>query len=174
MNNFNKLLRLAIFSSLTLFIVSSCSMDEETLFKDCILPWEELEPIPQAEIPKEIVDFTYKTYPNIDTIYGTVIKFCNNEKRLYVQTEETGDYDFLLYNSCGELIAKGKIELDTEIRKLLKNSINNELGNEAKLYDSFIIQYENDTVEYIAEVYIKGESPRYLFDKDGKIICKLF
>ncbi|MBK7632885.1 MAG: hypothetical protein IPJ13_00375 [Saprospiraceae bacterium] len=52
-----------------------------------------LETISQAEILKEIVDFTYKTYPETDTLLAAVIT-CNNEKRLYIQTEGTPNYDF--------------------------------------------------------------------------------
>lgn len=174
MNNFNKSLRLVIISGLTFFMVSSCSKDEEKLFKDCILPWEELQRIPQVEIPNEIVDFTYKTYPSADTIYGAVIKFCNNKKRLYIQTESTADGDFLLYDSCGELIAKGKVVLDTEIRDILYNGVVKLLGSDARLYDSTIVFYENGEIEYIGEVYDNGESSLYLFDKNGQIICKLF
>lgn len=155
-------------------MISSCSKDKDTLFKDCLLPWEDLKVIPQAELPKEIVNFFYKTYPKTDTIIGAVLPFCNNEKILAIETEEHVNYDYWLYDSCGELIAKGKTELDAEIRKLLLKSIKKDLGEDADLYDSSIVLYENGKIEYMAEVYIKRESFIYLFAKDGKIICKLF
>ena len=174
MINSNFLVKSLAISAMTfLIILSSCRKDENTLFKDCVLPWTELEPISQAELPKEIVDFAYKTFPEADTIYATVINFCNN-KRLYIQTDGTINYDFLLYDNCGDLLAKGKTEKDSNIRSVLSKSIKQELGNEASLYDSFIVNYENGNIEYISEVYFLGDSPRYLFDKDGKVLCKLF
>ena len=61
-----------------------------------------------------------------------------------------------------------------QIRSILRQSIQKELGSDASLYDSFIVNYENGNIEYISEVYFQGDSPRYSFDKDGKILCKLF
>lgn len=164
---------LAICAMTFMIILSSCGKDENTLFKDCVLPWAELEEISQAELPKEIVDFTYKNFPEADTLYATVINFCTN-KRLYIYLDGTINYDFLLYDNCGNLVAKGKTEKDSNIRSILSNSIKQELGNEASLYDSFIVNYENGNIEYVSEVYFLGDSPRYLFDKDGKVLCKLF
>lgn len=174
MFSINNLLRTMIFSGIILILVSSCSKDEDTLFKDCILPWKEFELIPQAELPKEIVDFTYKTYPTADTIIGGVLSFCKNEKRLLIQAEGTDDGNLLVYDSCGKLIAKGQIELGTEIRNLIRESVKKELSNVASLYDTIIIIYENGTIEYTAEVFFDGNSSIYLIDKDGDIICKLF
>lgn len=175
MTNSNFFIKSLAISAITFIVfLTSCKKDEDTnLFKDCVLPWTELEPIPQADLPKEIVDFTFKTFPELDTIYATVINFCNN-KRLYIQTDGTINYDFLLYDNCGDLLAKGKTEKDSNIRSVLSKSIKQELGNEASLYDSFIVNYENGNIEYISEVYFLGDSPRYLFDKDGKVLCKLF
>jgi len=171
MNSFVKVLSITCFTFITFF---SCSKDDSSLFKDCLLPWEDLETISQAEIPKEIVDFTYKTYPETDTLLAAVINFCNNEKRLYIQTEGTPNYDFLLYDSCGILIGKGKEESSSEIVTLLSKTIKEGIGNQAEVYDSFIINFENGTKQYVAEIYFQGDSNRYLFDKDGKIKCKLF
>ncbi|MFZ1562239.1 MAG: hypothetical protein WAT37_20030, partial [Saprospiraceae bacterium] len=76
MNSYVKVISITCFTFITFF---SCSKDDGSLFKDCLLPWEDLETISQAEIPKEIVDFTYKTYPETDTLLAAVINFCNNE-----------------------------------------------------------------------------------------------
>ena len=176
MTNSNLFIKsLAISAITSIILLTSCGKDEDTnLFKDCVLPWTELEEITQAELPKEIVDFTYKTYPEADTLYGGVIKFCESGNRLLIQTDGTVNYDFLLYDNCGNLLAKGKTETDSNLRSVLSKSIKQELGNEASLYDSFIINYENGNIEYVSEVYFLGDSPRYLFDKDGKVLCKLF
>lgn len=174
MINMNSFVKVISISCFTLLMVFSCSKDDNSLFKDCLLPWEDLETISQAELPKEIVDFTYKTYPETDTLLAAVINFCNDEKRLYIQTDGTPNYDFLLYDSCGILIGKGKNETDSEIETLLSNSIKQEIGNQVELYDSFIINFENGTKQYVAEIYLQGDSYRYLFDKNGKVLCKLF
>lgn len=174
MTNSNLFAKLLTICTITCIIsLASCGKDEDTLFKDCVFPWPELEEIPQSELPKEIVEFTNKTYPEADTILAAVINFCTN-KRLYIQTDGTINYDFLFYDKCGNLVAKGKSEKDSNIRSILSKSIKQELGDEASLYDSFIVNYENGNIEYISEVYFLGDSPRYMFDKDGKVLCKLF
>ena len=123
-------------SALVFMMVISFGKDEDTLFKDCVLPWTKLEPITQAELPKEIVDFAYLTFTEVDTLTGGVIKFCDAGNRLLIQSEGTANYDFLLYDSCGKYKAKGQAESDSDIRSLLSQNIQQELGLEASLYDS--------------------------------------
>jgi hypothetical protein len=173
--NSNSLVKsLAISAIAFIIFLTSCGKDEDTnLFKDCVLPWPELEEIPQSELPQEIVDFTYKTFPEADTLYGGVIKFCESGLRLLIQPEGTANYDFLLYDSCGKFIAKGLAEIDIDIRSKLSQKIKEQLGDSVSLYDTLSINYENGNLEYTAEVFTQGPSTVYLLDKDGNILCIL-
>jgi hypothetical protein len=175
MTNSNLFIKsLTIIALTTIIFLTSCGKDEDTtLFKDCVLPWPEQEPIPQADLPKEIVDFTYKTFSEADTLYGGVIKFCESGLRLLIQPEGTANYDFLLYDSFGKFIAKGLAETDIDIRSKLRQKIKEQLGDSVSLYDTLSINYENGNLEYTAEVYTQGPSTVYLLDEDGNIICIL-
>ncbi|MBK9736829.1 MAG: hypothetical protein IPO92_18460 [Saprospiraceae bacterium] len=166
---------LILASSLIICTMSSCGKSvDDALFKDCILPWELLAPISQSELPVEIVTYAYNTFPKPDTITAKVVNFCNNEKLLYIKVEASLNYMFLFYNSCGEILSQGNLETDFDLNNKMDDLIRDQISVGARLLNLFEVKYENGDLEYLSEISLDDEKQRYLLDKDGVVLCKLF
>lgn len=160
----------------TFSLLISCGKDEnKPIFEDCILPYDVGVGIDQNQLNPEIVKKSFEIFPQCDTLVAIVFDFCNDGKRLVVQLEGENFNSNLLFDSCGDLLSKDLLsEPDPATILTFENHIKKEFGTDALLYDLYIFNYVSGGTEYNAEVVKNGSFGSYLFDKNGKLLCKIY
>ena len=170
-----KLFAFSIFS--ISFILCGCNDDDPEVpeVTECKLPYVDLELIGESELPTEIVAENYANYQNIDSLNGFTLELCDFGRHLVVQIVSTLDeHNFTIYDTCSVNVANGMFIEDSQLEDSFELSIKNELNESITLLDLAELNFNDGVTRYIAEIRDDGEEPRYLLDKNGKIICKLF
>ncbi|HFA48689.1 MAG TPA: hypothetical protein ENJ95_06710 [Bacteroidetes bacterium] len=169
-----KTLPIFLFISISLLFLC-CKKEDNSIFPDCELPYNDLELIAESALPQEIVDKNYQTFGNIDSLNAFTLEFCDLGRYLVVQVFTTaGGFPFVMYDECGEEVAQGLCENDNAIEDSFENNIEDQLNRNVFLLDLTIVEFNDGNKFYIAELIDNEEESQYLLEDDGNIICKLF